>query len=163
MYSHTQRCEILAEVHARPFQNLPAPLSLRHIAVLYEGLDCAAAERQVLARMRTLGFENALYTLTLYRFDSLKPPEMPQGRLELLPDALLPGNRQLRLQAKLEGILVIVVAYYLYVLVDLPLKNLLLEGELLRLLLTTTTLSLPVIMLLVYVIVRRLLRGVHEE
>ncbi|MEH6628038.1 MAG: DUF3422 domain-containing protein [Motiliproteus sp.] len=114
MYNHHQRQEILAEVHARPFQDLPAPLSLVHIAVLYDGLDGTEVEHQLLAMVRALGFEvdaghhgflfcrqsqgalryephNEFYTLTFYRFDSLEPLSLPQDWSESLPGALLVG------------------------------------------------------------------------
>ena len=114
MYNHPQRQEILAEVHARPFQDLPAPLSLVHIAVLYDGLDSAEVEATVLHMARRQGFavaaehrgflfcrqtrqalryepHNEFYSLTLYRFDSLEPLALPQGWLEALPGALMIG------------------------------------------------------------------------
>ena len=57
----------------------------------------------------------------------------------------------------------IVVAYYMYDLVDLALKNVLPEGELLGVLLIGLTVSLPLIMLGLFWGVKRLLKGVSED
>ncbi len=114
MHNHHQRHEIIAEVHTRPFQDLPAPLSLLHIAVLYDGNDSSTAELDVLRMARTMGFEfnrdhrgflfcrqadralryephNEFYSLTLYQFNSLEPLSLPLGWTESLPGALLTG------------------------------------------------------------------------
>lgn len=72
------------------------------------------------------------------------------------------SRRQLNLQGKLEGLSVIIVAYYLYDLLDLSLKNVLDEGPLLDRILTGMTAALPLIVITLYWVVRRLWKGVDE-
>ncbi|WP_372740992.1 DUF3422 family protein [Neptunomonas sp.] len=114
MYNYHKRQEILDEVHARPFQNLGSPLSLVHIAVLFDGMRGLDIERQVFELIRTMGFEfdiehqgflfcdqlpmairyephNEFYTLTIYQFDFLERISLPVSWLEHLPGALLAG------------------------------------------------------------------------
>ncbi|MDI3326460.1 DUF3422 domain-containing protein [Pontibacterium granulatum] len=86
-----------------------------------------------------------------------------QQNKELLEALNTRGHRKMRLQAKLEGLSVVVIAYYLYDLVDLALKNLLLEGELLESLLTAITLSLPFVIVLIYLAVRRMMKIVRDD
>ncbi len=86
-----------------------------------------------------------------------------QQNRDLLAALNLRSRRHLKLQSKLEGLSVIVVAYYMYDLIDLALKNVLPEGGLRGVLLLGLTLSLPIIMLLLYWSVRRLLKGYDEE
>lgn len=81
---------------------------------------------------------------------------------ELLEALNTRDHRKVRLQAKLEGLSVIVVAYYLYDLVDLALKNLLHEGVLLEQLLIGITIALPFIIVCIWIIVRRLIRSVRD-
>ena len=114
MYDYALRQDIIHEVHSRPFQNLPAPLVMEHITVLYDGEDAHDAERQILQLIRYLGFEcpethkgflfaqnadvsiryephNEFYTLTLYKSEDTRSVlQLPQYRQQL-PGAFLSG------------------------------------------------------------------------
>lgn len=114
MYNYHLQQQILSEVHSRPFQDLPAPLSLVHIAVLYDGADPEECEDIVFSLLRKMGFEvaavhkgflfsklqnlavryephNEFYSLTLYSFVSLDPLPLPPTWKTDLPGALLCG------------------------------------------------------------------------
>lgn len=73
------------------------------------------------------------------------------------------SRRQLRLQAKLEGLSVIILAYYLYDLVNKAIQNVLPDGELRSVVLLGMTIALPVLVLVLYVVVRRVLSGVFGD
>ncbi len=114
MYDYALRQDIIEEVHSRPFQNLPAPLILEHITVLYDGQDALDIELQVIEFIRQLGFKveddhrgflfsrnveqairyephNEFYTLTLYKFEEQRSAlQLPQYRQQL-PGAFLSG------------------------------------------------------------------------
>lgn len=86
-----------------------------------------------------------------------------QQNRDLLTSMNRRSRSQLRLQTKLEGLSVIILAYYLYDLVDKALKNVLPEGDVRSLVLLGMTLALPVIVLVLYLIVRRVLSGVFAD
>lgn len=91
---------------------------------------------------------------------SLRIEEQNRELLEALNDRT---QRKMSLESKLEILSVVVVVYYLYDLADLALKNLLHEGELLETLLTALTLSLPLLIVGVALVIRRLLRGYRDD
>ena len=114
MYTHHQREQIAAEVHARLFQTLEAPLSVLHIVVLYDGKNPADIEQSVLDTVRNQLFDvplehqgflfcrqgkhairyephNEFYSLTCYRFDHQEPLPLADSWLTSLPGALLSG------------------------------------------------------------------------
>lgn len=86
-----------------------------------------------------------------------------QQNRDLLESMNRRSRRQLRLQAKLEGLSVIILTYYFYDLVDTALKNVLPEGDLRSWTVFTLTLSLPLVVLFLYWAVRRTLKGVHGD
>lgn len=114
MRSHPLREQIIAEVHARPFQMLQGPLGMRHIAVTYDGTPLSEI-RGSLARLSsmleltetisksrfwqgenarlTLRFEahHEFYTLTLTALNQLELPELPQAWLDTAPGSFLCG------------------------------------------------------------------------
>lgn len=114
MRSHPLREQIIAEVHARPFQKLQAPLGMRHIAVVYDDTPLKEV-RQSVARLSdmlglketasksrfwqgknarlTLRFEahHEFYTLTLTALDTLALPELPAEWLASAPGSFLCG------------------------------------------------------------------------
>lgn len=114
MHDHPLRDQIVAEVHARPFQKLSAPLTLSHRAILYDDVSVAEANRvvrQLVADWKlplpdnaegffftqgphlALRFEphSEFYSLTLYALDTLEMPCWPGTDLERLPGAYLCG------------------------------------------------------------------------
>ena len=114
MYDYAQRQEIIYEVHSRPFQNLPAPLVLEHITVLFDGMDALDVEHLVMSFIREMSFpvpeghrgflycrqgdkavryepHNEFYTLTLYKFEDERTSlSLPEYRRQL-PGAFLSG------------------------------------------------------------------------
>lgn len=114
MYIHPLRDQIVAEVHARPFQQISAPLALLQVAILHEGESPDAVEQQVRGLARAAGFDlpegnggfffirqgqqalryephSEFYSLTLYRFGETDAPRLPDGWAEALPGAFLCG------------------------------------------------------------------------
>ncbi|WMC12379.1 DUF3422 domain-containing protein [Oceanimonas pelagia] len=114
MRSHPLREQIIAEVHARPFQMLQAPLGMRHIAVTYDGTPLNEVQeslsrlsdllqlRETTGKSRfwqgendqlTLRFEahHEFYTLTLTALNTLELPELPQAWLDTAPGSFLCG------------------------------------------------------------------------
>jgi uncharacterized membrane-anchored protein len=114
MYTHPLRDQIIAEVHARPFQQISAPLALLQVAILHDGEPQEAVERRVRELATSEGFEldaggngfffcrqgqralryephSEFYSLTLYRFGETEAPELPGNWSEQLPGAFLCG------------------------------------------------------------------------
>ena len=114
MHDHLLRDQIVAEVHARPFQKLGAPLALSHKAILYDGASAEQVNRAVrqcatawglplpdneegffFARNAhaALRFEphGEFYSLTLYALDTLEVPCWTEEERERLPGAYLCG------------------------------------------------------------------------
>ncbi len=114
MHDHSLRDQIVAEVHARPFQKLSGPLTLSHKAILYEGVSAAEVNRAVRQQLTGWGLplpENAegfffsrnsglalrfephseFYSLTLYALDTLSVPCWRSEDNEALPGAYLCG------------------------------------------------------------------------
>lgn len=114
MHSHPLRDQIIAEVHARPFQQSSAPLALLQIAILHDGaapdeiracLGELADEAGYTLDPQARGFffarhgdrglryepHSEFYSLTLYRFGALEVPELPGHWRERLPGAFLCG------------------------------------------------------------------------
>nr|WP_067298350.1 DUF3422 domain-containing protein [Marinobacterium profundum] len=114
MYTHPLRDQIIAEVHARPFQQISAPLALLQVAILHDGEPQGAVERKVRELATQEGFEletgacgfffcrqgqralryephSEFYSLTFYRFGETEAPELPEGWSEQLPGAFLCG------------------------------------------------------------------------
>ncbi|GAA0793582.1 Uncharacterized membrane-anchored protein [Marinobacterium sediminicola] len=114
MHDHSLRDQIVAEVHARPFQKLSGPLALCHQAILYDGVGEDAVNRSVrdLASRRGLplpengeGFffsrnerwalrfepHGEFYSLTLYALATTEPPAFSNEECGQLPGAYLCG------------------------------------------------------------------------
>ncbi len=114
MHDHSLRDQIVAEVHARPFQKLHAPLALSHKAILYDGTSPEVVNQQVRKLVSAWGlpepdneegffftrnaqyalrFEphSEFYSLTLYELDTLMVPVWHKGEEESLPGAYLCG------------------------------------------------------------------------
>ena len=114
MHHHSLRDQIVAEVHARPFQKLSAPLALSHQAILYDGATVEAVNQQVRqlasawhlplpdntdgffftrSEHLALRFEphSEFYSLTLYALNTLEPPRRWDEEHEQLPGAYLCG------------------------------------------------------------------------
>jgi len=114
MHDHLLRDQIVAEVHARPFQKLGAPLALSHKAILYDGVTAEAVNREVRRCAAAwelplpdneegffftrnghaaLRFEphSEFYSLTLYALDTLEVPHWTAQERESLPGAYLCG------------------------------------------------------------------------
>ena len=114
MHDHSLRDQIVAEVHARPFQKLHAPLALSHKAILYEDVSPQTVDHAVRQLVDTWGLprpdndegffftrnaEYALrfephsefYSLTLYALETLMVPSWHRGEEEGLPGAYLCG------------------------------------------------------------------------
>ncbi len=114
MYTHPLRDQIIGEVHARPFQQISAPLALLQIAILHDDQAQDAIERRVRELAVKQGFEldaagcgffftrqgeralryephSEFYSLTFYRFGDTVVPEIPSGWNEQLPGAFLCG------------------------------------------------------------------------
>ncbi|ANG63470.1 hypothetical protein A8C75_13975 [Marinobacterium aestuarii] len=114
MYTHPLRDQIIAEVHARPFQQISAPLALLQIAILHDGEPQDGVERRVRELAARGGFEletggsgfffcrqgqralryephSEFYSLTFYRFGDTEAPELPDDWSEQLPGAFLCG------------------------------------------------------------------------
>jgi len=114
MQSHPLRDQIIAEVHARPFQEVRAPLALLQVAILHDGHAPDEIDRivRVLAQEAGYGIDpeargfffvrgedsglrfephSEFYSLTLYRFAQLEAPVLPQDWAERLPGAFLCG------------------------------------------------------------------------
>lgn len=116
MIDHLQRDSIVAEVHARPFLNLEAPLSVLHIAVLLDGMELEHVEEKVFSVMEQDGFavdteqhgyffcrkgdqgiryepHSEFYTLTFYHYGNCTPQCLSSFWREELPGALLVGTQ----------------------------------------------------------------------
>ncbi|WP_107853045.1 DUF3422 family protein [Oceanimonas marisflavi] len=114
MRSHPLREQIIAEVHARPFQELQGPLAMRHIAVTYDDtpldeIKASVARLSGLLQLQettgksrfwqggnnqlTLRFEahHEFYTLTLTALNTLELPELPAAWLDKAPGSFLCG------------------------------------------------------------------------
>ena len=114
MHDHFLRDQIVAEVHARPFQKLGAPLALSHKAILYEGASSEDVNRQVRQLVLKWGLplpeneagffftrnsdfalryepHSEFYSLTLYALDTLTVPSWRSEESEALPGAYLCG------------------------------------------------------------------------
>ena len=114
MLSHPLREQIIAEVHARPFQKLQGPLGMRHIAVVYDGAPLQQVQQSVfrliemlklketISKSRfwqgendrlTLRFEahHEFYTLTLTALNTLELPQLPDEWLASAPGSFLCG------------------------------------------------------------------------
>lgn len=114
MHDHPLRDQIVAEVHARPFHKLSAPLALSHRAILYDGasaedVDCAVRQQAAdwglpppdsdegffytRNQDRALRFEphSEFYSLTLYALNTLDIPCLNTDEKERLPGAYLCG------------------------------------------------------------------------
>ncbi|MCV6587467.1 MAG: DUF3422 domain-containing protein [Marinobacterium sp.] len=126
----------------------------RHLRPARRTCNSAAARTELLSRR--IGRATELMQSQV----SLKIEEQNRELLEALNDRT---QRKMSLESKLEILSVVVVVYYLYDLADLALKNLLHKGELLENLLTALTLSLPLLIISVALVIRRLLRGYRDE
>lgn len=114
MKVHPLRSSVVAEVHARPFQRLPAPLGLIHISAVHEAGEEALLYPEItkLASLLSIdvpeseqGFffasndefalrfenHNEFYSLTLYQFGRDIIPRLPFGWDSSLPGLLLNG------------------------------------------------------------------------
>ncbi|UTW13386.1 DUF3422 domain-containing protein [Marinobacterium rhizophilum] len=114
MYTHPLRDQIVTEVHARPFQQISAPLALLQIAILHDEQDPGLVERRVRELALAEGFEldakgtgfffvrqgqralryephSEFYSLTFYGLGDIQVPELPAGWSEALPGAFLCG------------------------------------------------------------------------
>lgn len=114
MRSHPLREQIIAEVHARPFQMLQAPLAMRHLAVMYDDTPLEALRDSIhqltqqlkltetISKSRfwqgeneqlALRFEahHEFYTLTLTALNTLELPQLPPAWLETAPGRFLCG------------------------------------------------------------------------
>ncbi|MFP2769302.1 DUF3422 family protein [Oceanisphaera sp. KMM 10153] len=114
MRSHPLREQIIAEVHARPFQKLQAPLGVRHIAVVYDGAPLEEVRQSLFRLGNMLGLkettgksrfwqgENAdlalrfeahheFYTLTLTALNTQELPQLPDEWLASVPGSFLCG------------------------------------------------------------------------
>ncbi|MBP0047347.1 DUF3422 domain-containing protein [Marinobacterium sp. AK62] len=114
MHDHSLRDQIVAEVHARPFQKLHAPLALSHKAILYDGatehevnraVRQLAADWQLPAPEQDEGFfftrnarhalrfepHSEFYSLTLYALETLAIPHWGETERAALPGAYLCG------------------------------------------------------------------------
>ncbi len=114
MYTHPLREQIITEVHARPFQQISAPLALLQVAILHDGENPDSVERRVRELAGDAGFDLAegatgfffsrqgqqalryephseFYSLTFYRFGQTRAPDLPHGWDQQLPGAFLCG------------------------------------------------------------------------
>lgn len=114
MYTHPLREQIITEVHARPFQQISAPLALLQVAILHDGENPDSVERRVRELAGDAGFDLAegatgfffsrqgqqalryephseFYSLTFYRFGETRAPDLPHGWDQQLPGAFLCG------------------------------------------------------------------------
>jgi len=114
MHDHPLRDQIVAEVHARPFQKLSAPLALSHRAILYDGasveeVNCAVrrlvADRGLPLPEQADGFfytrnehlslrfepHSEFYSLTLYALNTLDLPCFSAAETGALPGGYLCG------------------------------------------------------------------------
>lgn len=111
---HPLRGVVVTEVHARPFQKLPAPLGLTHISVvhddnsrddLYSAIQGVATRLMIEIPDQPRGFlfarnsdyairyenHNEFYSLTLYQFGVADVPQLPVNWSKDLPGLLLSG------------------------------------------------------------------------
>ncbi|WP_298720451.1 DUF3422 family protein [uncultured Oceanisphaera sp.] len=114
MLSHPLREQIIAEVHARPFQKLQGPLGMRHIAVVYDGAPLQDVQQSVFRLIDLLGLQETIsksrfwqgendrltlrfeahhefYTLTLTALNTLELPQLPAEWLASVPGSFLCG------------------------------------------------------------------------
>ncbi|OYD25140.1 DUF3422 family protein [Oceanimonas baumannii] len=114
MRSHPLREQIIAEVHARPFQMLQAPLAMLHLAVVYDDTPLEELRQHIYRLSDTLKLTNTInksrfwqgeneqlalrfeahhefYTLTLTALNRLELPQLPQPWLSTAPGSLLCG------------------------------------------------------------------------
>ena len=82
---------------------------------------------------------------------------------DLLSAINIRTNRQLKLQAKVEGLTVIVVTYYAFDLLERTLRNLLPVGEIQKNGLIILSAVVPLIALALYLYIRRILNNLHKD
>ncbi|GGO85837.1 hypothetical protein GCM10011348_35310 [Marinobacterium nitratireducens] len=114
MQSHPLRDQIIAEVHARPFQQMSAPLALLQVAILHEDKSPEEIDATVRRLACEAGYDvgagapgffftrkgsealryephSEFYSLTLYHFGDLEVPVLPEAWADQLPGAFLCG------------------------------------------------------------------------
>ncbi|NVK44153.1 MAG: DUF3422 domain-containing protein [Oceanospirillaceae bacterium] len=114
MRSHPLREQIIAEVHARPFQQMQAPLALLQVAIVHDNQSPDDIDRTVRRMARDAGYDvdvgaqgfffargeskglryephSEFYSLTLYRFGDLEVPQLPDSWADSLPGSFLCG------------------------------------------------------------------------